>query len=245
MPKEICFKTKDNVKIATDYYKNGFSAVLIISPGWFMTKDSNAFRKISVTFSAYFDVITLDFRGHGKSSGFYTFSSKEISDIQAVIDFASKNYKKIFLMGFSLGAAISLIAASKNNNISSVIAVSPPSSFYKIENKFWKKEAWLPTLQKCELKRWFSIRPGFVFLPKIKPVDIVNRITAPVLYIAGEKDPTVCAWHTKALFDKAPKNNSFELFKDCFHAEDLFFQEKEKFVSLCLEHFGVKEKTGV
>lgn len=245
MPDELYFKTEDNVKIVTDYYKNGFSAVLIISPGWFMTKDSNAFRQISDTFSAYFDVITIDFRGHGKSSGFYTFSSKEIFDIGAVIDFASQNYKKIFLMGFSLGAAISLIAASKYNNISGVIAVSPPSSFDKIENKFWKKEAWIPTLQKCELKRWFSIRPGGVFLPKIKPVDIVKDITAPVLYIAGEKDPTVCAWHTKALFDKAPQNNRFELFKNCFHAEDLFFQEKEKFISLCLEHFGVKDKTCV
>ena len=37
-------------------------------------------------------------------------------------------------------------------------------------------------MQKCELKRWFSIRPSLnLICEKTKPIDIVNKITATTL----------------------------------------------------------------
>ncbi len=231
--KEITLKTADNVKIALNHYQNGFERVVIIAPGWFMTKDSKAFKEISEVFAERSDVMTFDFRGHGRSSGFYTFTSKEIKDISAVIEYADKNYKEIYLVGFSLGAAVVLIAASTNDNIKKVIVVSPPSCFEKIENQVWKKEAWIPTLKKCELRRWFSIRPSLIIGRKIKPIEIVDKIKCPTLFIAGEKDPTVCYWHTESLYNKAVCKKQYELFKNCSHAEDLFIQDREKFVRIC------------
>ena len=38
---------------------------------------------------------------------------------------------------------------------------------------------------------------------KIKPINIVDKITVQSLFIAGEKDPTVHPWHTKELYNKA------------------------------------------
>lgn len=230
---EIKIKTKDNVNIAVNHYKNGFERVVIIAPGWFMTKDSKSFKEMSEVFSKYSDILVMDFRGHGKSSGFYTFTSKETNDISAVIEFAQKYYKTIYLMGFSLGAALSIIAASNNEVIQKIVAVSAPVCFEKIENKIWKKEAWLPTLQKCELNRWFSIRPGLINGKKIKPIDVVDKIKCPTLFIAGEKDPTVCCWHTQSLYEKAVCKKKYELFENCCHAEDLFIQDKEKFIKVC------------
>lgn len=225
--------TEDNVKIAVNHYKNNFERVIILAPGWFMTKDSKSFREMSEIFSNKADVLSLDFRGHGRSGGFYTFTSKEIYDISAVIQYAQKYYKKIDLIGFSLGAALSLIAGSKYTNINKIIAVSPPVSFEKIENKIWKKEAWLPTIQKCELKRWLSIRPSLKIKKKIKPIEIVDKIICPTLFIAGSKDPTVCCWHTESLFERAACKKKYELFENCYHAEDLFIQNKDKFIKIC------------
>ncbi len=34
-------------------------------------------KNVKKTFTGYYDVITMDFRGHGKSGGFYTFTSNE------------------------------------------------------------------------------------------------------------------------------------------------------------------------
>lgn len=232
--KEIKLKTNDGIKIAVNSYENNFENVVIIAPGWFMTKDSRFFKDMSDIFSKYTDVLTFDFRGHGKSSGFYTFTSKELNDITAVINYAKAKYKKIYLIGFSLGGSISLIAASNNNVIDKIIAVSAPSCFEKIENKIWKKEAWLLTIKKCELKRWLSVRPSLIIRKKTRPIDIIENIKCPTLFLAGEKDPTVCCWHAEALYNKAICKKKYELFKNCCHAEDLFIQAKEKFINVCI-----------
>lgn len=230
---EIILKTKDNIKIAINHYKQGFDRVVIVAPGWCMTKDSDGFKQISQDFATEFDVISLDFRGHGRSGGFFTFTSKELYDLDAVVEYAKTfDYKKIYLAGFSLGGALSIIYGSKNNTIAKIIAVSAPCDFDKIENQMWKKEAWGETFKKFELSRFLSIRPSIVIRKKIKPIDVVKNITVPTLFVAGEKDPTVHPWHTKALYDKAVCEKQYKLYENGCHAEDLFLHFKDDFSSL-------------
>lgn len=231
----ITLTTKDKIDIAINHYQNGRDEVVIVAPGWCMTKDSEAFVGISEMFANHFDVISFDFRGHGKSGGMYTFTAIELIDMDAVVRFARKNYKKIYLAGFSLGAAMSLIYASKSRFINKVIAVSAPSDFSKIENEMWKKEAWGETFKKFEIDRFASIRPYPMPLDKIKPIDIVNKIKVPTLFIAGEKDPTVHPWHTKELFEKAICPKKYREYPNGCHAEDLFLNFKNDFSNLCID----------
>ena len=234
--KEINIKTKDEVNIAINHYDNGYNEVVIVAPGWCMTKDSDAFCQISEMFAKYFDVISFDFRGHGKSGGMYTFTSTEIMDMDAVVRFARKNnYEKIYLAGFSLGAAISIIYSSKSRFINKIIAVSAPADFGKIENKMWKKEAWGETFKKFELNRFASIRPYPIPLKKIKPIDVVDKIKIPTLFIAGAKDPTVQVWHTKELYKRAVCPKKYKEYPKGCHAEDLFLHFKDDFTKLCLD----------
>lgn len=232
----LTLKTKDKIDIAINYYSNGHDEIVIVAPGWCMTKDSNAFCEISEMFAKNFDVISFDFRGHGKSGGMFTFTAKELMDIDAVIRFVRKSkYKKIFLAGFSLGAAMSIIYASKSRYIDKVIAVSAPTEFDKIENQMWKKEAWGETFKKFELDRFASIRPYPIPLKKINPIDVVGKIKVPTLFIAGEKDPTVHPWHTKNLYEKATCPKEYKEYKDGCHAEDLFLHYEEDFSKLCTD----------
>ena len=227
--------TKDKINIAINHYNNNFEEVVIVAPGWCMTKDSDAFRQISEFFAKDYDVISFDFRGHGKSGGMYTFTAKELMDTDAVVRYARKNkYKKIYFAGFSLGAAMAVIYASKSPFINKVIAVSAPSDFDKIENQMWKKEAWGETFKKFELDRFMSIRPSPVISKKIKPIDVVEKIKVPTLFISGEKDPTVHPWHTKALYDKAVCKKKYKEYENGCHAEDLFLHFKDDFSTLCI-----------
>jgi len=230
---EIFLKTPDGVDIAINHHKTGHDEVLIIAHGWFMTKDSAYFSDMANVFSENFDVISMDFRGHGKSSGFYTFTSKEPMDLKAVVDYAKTQYSKVYLMGFSLGAALVLIHGALEKDVNKVIAVSAPHSFLKIENQMWKKEAWLHSLRKFEFIRWITVRPSLVIGKKIRPIDIVSQVEVPTLFIAGEKDVTVRAWHTKSLYRVAKCKKRFELFENCCHAEDLFFQDRARFIRAC------------
>ena len=230
---KINLKTQDNVKIAVNYHIGGHDGVVIVAPGWCMTKDSDAFKRIADDFAKEFDVLSMDFRGHGKSGGFYTFTSKELFDLDVVVKFAlSKNYQKIYLAGFSLGGGLCVIYASQNDCINKVIAVSAHSDFDKIENQMWKKEAWGETFRKFELTRFLSIRPSAIIRKKIKPIDVVDKIKCPVLFVAGEKDPTVHPWHTKALYDKALCQKEYKEYENGCHAEDLFLHFEKDFSDL-------------
>lgn len=235
---EYQLKTDDDHIIAVNMYSNGNrDSVLIIAPGWYMTKDAWVFKDISEEFFKFIDVVTMDFRGHGKSSGFFTFTAKEVKDMTAVVKFAKERYSKVYLMGFSLGAATSILYTSKYKDVDGVIAVSPPADFDKIEHKSHRKEAWLTTLKKFEIKRHFSIRPGNLFRKKIKPISVVDKISPiPILFIAGEKDPTVFPWHTEVLYEKSGKPKQIKVFKDGKHAEDIFLEQKEGFMSLIKEN---------
>lgn len=161
---EYKLKTVDNHTIAVNMYSIGNrDSVLIIAPGWYMTKDAWVFKDISEEFFKFIDVIIMDFRGHGRSSGFFTFTANEVKDLTTVVKFAKERYSKVYLMGFSLGAATSILYTSKYKDVNGVIAVSPPADFDKIEHKSYRKEAWMTTLKKFEIKRHFSIRPGNLF----------------------------------------------------------------------------------
>lgn len=245
---ELYLTTQDGTQIAINHHKTGHDAVLIIAHGWFMTKDSKCFSEIANAFSENFDVIVLDFRGHGQSSGVYTFTTKEPQDMKAVVNYAKTQYKKVYLMGFSLGGALVLIHGALEKDVDKIVAVSAPFCFRKIQNQIWKKEAWLQTLKKFEFKRWISVRPSPIVRKKISAGDVVNKIEVPTLFIAGEFDPTVHSWHTKCLYKKAKCEKHFELFKKCYHAEDIFFQEQEKFITICTnwlfsEKFQAAEKS--
>lgn len=244
---EIFLKTADNIKIAINHFCAHNDSVVIICPGWFMTKDSQVFFKLSKDLFKYFDVITMDFRGHGRSGGVYTFTAKEEADLTAVMNYVygkpcarntEFNYKNIYLLGFSLGGALVLNYGVKNQGISRIIAVSAPSDFMKIENHMYSPDAWVPTLfQKFEPARWLTIRPGFPFLQKEKPVDLISKLNTPTLFIAGEKDPTVFPWHTELLFNNATCQKGYKLFKNARHAEDLYADYPKEFVKTCVDWF--------
>lgn len=233
---ELFLKTDDNIKIAINHYNGQNDSVIIICPGWFMTKDSKSFLDLAKDLNKNFDIIAMDFRGHGKSEGFYTFTAKEERDLNAVINY-SKNqckYKQIYLLGFSLGGALALITSSKTPDINKVITVSAPTDFLKIENRMYSPNAWIPTLfQKFEPKRWLTIRPGLITLKKEKPIDIVKNIKVPTLFIAGENDPTVFPWHTKKLYENAQCRKNYILMKNAKHAEDLYIDYPKDFINLC------------
>lgn len=57
-------------------------------------------------FEKHFQVIAIDQRGHGKSSGTCTLSHLEVQDVDAAMDWAKElGARKIVLVGFSMGAA--------------------------------------------------------------------------------------------------------------------------------------------
>ena len=234
---EYFIKTPDKVKIALNHYKKNKDEILIIAAGWTMSKNSLFIQEIAKDFSEEFDVISFDFRGHGKSSGLYTFTVEEQKDLKTIIDYAKKDYKKVYLIGFSLGGAISIIYNSTGNNVDNLIIVSAPHSFETIKHFGWLKDFIKNPFNKYEIKQWIKLRISPLIKKKVKPIEVVDKIKIPTLFIAGESDNIIPPEDTKKLFEKAACKKHFKLFENCNHAEDLIYQNKKDLLSTSIKWF--------
>lgn len=231
--------TSDGHKISLDYYQHGHDKVVIIAHGFFNSKDALLLKELGQALDDQYDIIMMDFRGHGKSSGFFYFTSKEYLDLEAVLEYARKSYDKIGVIGFSLGAATTLITASRSDLINSVIAVSGPTEFAKIEFHFWgldfKNELMYNLVGNGRIGK--SVQIGPFWLKKQKPIDIVDKIKCPVMYIHGQKDWLIKAWHSESLFKKTNAKKHLAIIKNGPHAEYLVQQNKIETVGLIKSWF--------
>lgn len=129
--------TTDHVTISFDRFGNGrHETVVLICPGFFQSKETTTFRRLTQSLAEGRDVLAMDFRGHGRSEGFYTFSAQEGKDLEAVLHWARERYTRIGIIGFSLGGAIAINTLSSHpEQIMSLIVVSAPAVFEEIEFK--------------------------------------------------------------------------------------------------------------
>ncbi len=71
-----------------------------------------------------------------RARGFFYWTSKEYLDLEAVLNWGGRKYKKTGLIGF-LGAATGIISVARKHKADSLIAVSAPTEFKKIDYLFW------------------------------------------------------------------------------------------------------------
>ncbi|MFC1646619.1 alpha/beta fold hydrolase [Candidatus Omnitrophota bacterium] len=133
--------TSDNINIAFEHHKDGFESVVIVCPGFFNSKKNRWMQRTAELISQNYDTILFDFRGHGGSSGKFSWSAREHLDLGVVLDYAVENgYKNIGILAFSLGAVVSVDVASKRSDVKSMVLISCPLSFWRIDYHFWEPE---------------------------------------------------------------------------------------------------------
>lgn len=232
-------KTSDGQDIVFDHYQHGHDKVVILAHGFFNSKDAVLLKALGHALDDRYDIIIMDFRGHGKSGGLFYWTSKEYLDLQAVLEYAQKSYQKIGVVGFSLGAATSLIAASRGDLITSLIAVSAPVEFEKIEYRFWELSFENDIVYSLigEGKIGKGVRPGPFWQKKHKPIDLVEKIKCPVLYIHGQEDWLIKPWHSEALYERTIAPKHLAIIKNGPHAEYLIRKNKIETVGLIKNWF--------
>ncbi|MFH1062482.1 MAG: alpha/beta hydrolase [Candidatus Omnitrophota bacterium] len=230
--------TKDKHQIFYDHYSAGNQQVIVIAHGFFNSKNSVLLKQLASGLLVEFDIILLDFRGHGKSEGLFYWTSKEYLDLEAVLEFAAIKYKKIGLIGFSLGAATSIITCAKNNIVNSLIAVSAPTEFEKIDYKFWELDVEndiVYNLGQGAIGK--GVRPGPFWLKKDKPINLVEKLSLPVCFIHGDKDWVIYPSHSEALFENVKTKKQIKIIKDGPHAEYLMRNHSQQMLEIIKNWF--------
>jgi len=230
--------TSDNVKIAYDHYTAGHEQAVIIAHGFFNSKDAALIQRLKDSLVELYDVIIFDFRGHGKSSGVFTWTSKEHYDLESVLDYVKSKYRKVGLIGFSYGAAISIQVGAEKRGIDSLIAISAPSDSSKIDYQFWKLDVENDIVYNLkEGRKGKGVKPGKFWLDKKKPIDCVEKLSCPVLYIHGDKDWVTKSSHSQKLYNKTRSQKKIAIIKNGAHAEYLLRKNKKETFTIIKEWF--------
>jgi len=169
-----------------------------------------------------FHVLMFDLRGHGESEGTYLSAGYyERYDLLGAVDYArSRGASKIGVVGFSMGAATSILAAAEEPGISAVVSDSSFADLTEIANREVKKQTHLPA--------WFA--PGYLLVLKVwygidlnsvRPVDAVGRIAPrPILFIHGQADNYFPSTHANRLYEASNNaSNQVWLVPDAGHIQ--------------------------
>ncbi|MFA5311622.1 MAG: alpha/beta fold hydrolase [Candidatus Omnitrophota bacterium] len=226
--------TVDRQKISFQHFKNGHQAVIIIAHGYYNSKQCVILQQLAYALRGQYDIFMFDFRGHGKSSGLFTWTSREGNDLKAVLDFISPLYHKKGLISFSVGASTSINVLANDKRVDSFICVSAPSDMARIDYWLWAsdwKKDTAYTFLDAQGRIGKGVRPGPFWLTKQRPIDNIGKIIIPIMFIHGSRDWVIRPWHSKALYQKAGGLKKIVFIENGPHAEYLMRDYPGQFVS--------------
>lgn len=141
-----------------------------------------------------FTVFMFDFRGNGDSAdGPQSLAHYEQADLEAAIDLAASRRPdaRISLVGFSMGAAVSIIVAARDQRVSAVVA---DSAFAQMRDIIVgaARSMRLPPVPAVDMVDVITgWRYGYRF-KEVRPVDVIGEIAPrPLLLVHGEADTLI------------------------------------------------------
>lgn len=226
-------EAEDGAWVACDVYDKGRPRMLIISPGFLQHKRSAGIRELTQALQQDFDVIGLDYRGTGESSGWYAYTAREANDLHAVLQFAKRRWPSVGVIGISFGAVIAINElATHPEQAQSLVTISAPMAFDAIE-----KQVSLKTSSLALSDVSWGLRSGNPFLPKTDPITQVARIPLPILFIHGQADTVVYPRHSQQLYDEATGPKQLLLIPGAGHAHELILAHLEECTRAIREWF--------
>ena len=188
--------------------------VAILFPGYSASKSSllseaAAFRDMG------FDVLLVDFRGVGGSSGSETtLGVREAEDVQAAVQFAEKRWpdRRVVLFGRSMGAAAVLRAVAHLDVKPVAIVIECPFDrmLNAVRNRF--NSMGVPSFPGAELLVFWGGRrldfDGFAH----NPAEYAAHVNCPTLVLAGSIDSRATPNQVRAVFDRLKGPKQIQIF---------------------------------
>jgi uncharacterized protein len=193
--------------------------------------------------AAGYNVLTFDFRAHGLSEGRFTsVGHHETNDVLGAVAYVKSrpevDPRRIGVIGFSMGAAASIQAAARCQDIAVLVADSAYADFLDAARYSFRLVTRVPHFPLAPMAmRWAKWLVN-VDANQLRPIDVIGRIAPrPVLIGHGELDEIVPVRHAHTLFKAAGEPKELWIHPEAHHvgARDMdadgYFARIERFVS--------------
>ena len=181
-----------------------------------------------------YNVLMVDFRAHGESSGnTCTIGYYESRDVKAAYDYiAHQGEKNIVLWGSSLGASTIIKAIHDNDGVNpaKVILEMPFGSLHSAVQGAMRNNQIPVQPAAFLLTFWGGVEHGF-WAFGFKPQNYAASISCPVLLQHGENDIRVTEDETQAIYKNiASANKTLVEYADCGH-QSLYKKDSAKWLN--------------
>ena len=181
--------------------------------------------------------LRFDFSGNGQSEGKFEHShyTKQIEDFNSAVDFLiSKGIKKLFAVGHSMGAAVTILAGAQNDLIQSIVSIAGISDTKEVQTLFTPeqiKEAKETGMTKVKIfGRELPMSREFIEdSEKHDMKKVLNEMHKPIFFIHGTEDTVVNIDHAEQMYSYANEPKKIEIIQGADH----MFSNEEHINKVC------------
>jgi pimeloyl-ACP methyl ester carboxylesterase len=191
---EVRFATEDGLTLRGELFGEVASRPVVVFGHGYGMRRRMADRATPALLTNGYSILTFDFRGSGASDGrFTTVGALEERDIRAAVRFLRRDRgvapKRIGIVGVSMGAAASAMAAQSLSDLGAVVLIAPYAGLEEAANARTERWAGLPA------RPWFA--PAMMVAGLLsgadphaaRPVDRIGELEpCPILILGGEQD---------------------------------------------------------
>lgn len=219
--------------------------LLIVSPGFAQHHGTHIMRHVARLFWDRRDVLGVDFRGMAGNPGRYSFGRDEHKDLQAAFAWARRmRYKRVELIGFSMGAYIGLRALAEDPGpVKRFYFVSGPTTLEEIVLSLGilrQPLAFLLHPIRIRTRVWagsqFFFRWAWPLGGHPDGRALAQRLTVPTHFLIGGDDELVLPRLTRAVHDAVRAPKTLTVFDGGQHAEYMAVTHPGKFLRWMREH---------
>jgi len=197
--------TADGVNFGAWYFRQPGSPQTVIVSGGHKGQRQGALGISIALWRKGFNVIVYSYRGmSGSDRAPITFGIKEVLELQAVIAFARKRIPRarIGLLGYSMGAVVSLLGAAGEPGVEALVLDSPFSDLRTLLIENVRMRARLPGTPFVWLAGLMLRARSGNRLAECSPISVLSSLEPrPLFFIHGGADRITNVNHSRRLYD--------------------------------------------
>jgi pimeloyl-ACP methyl ester carboxylesterase len=217
-PVDVALRSPDGIRLVARHYPAarpvpaGPAAGCVVAHGFTGSSRNPHVERISRDLAARgFGVLSVDFRGHGRSGGLGTAGVEEIHDVAAAVGWLREaGYEWVAVVGWSMGGTAVLRHAGLGGDADAVVSVSAPGLWFERGTRpmrlvHWMFESRTGRLATRVLRRTRISAEAWTDTTPESPAEVVGAIAPrPLLIVHGDADHYFPRRHVDALAAAAP-----------------------------------------
>ncbi len=248
-PQIESFVTNSGVRLVCDLYRGGHDSLVVVSHGITANRRLPELIRLAEHLAASHDVLTYDVRGHGESSGRFSFGLHEWRDLAQLVRRYAAGYDRVAGIGFSFGSFHTCVAAAETACFDALVLVSGLARLWMFDHNLFRPGPFIQERRYKRGRRAGGFRPGFELGRRVTPMQCVARVRAPMQIVHGTRDWLIDKKHSEGLAARATAPCDLVIIEGGVHAEFLIDQMPERFLPLVGgwldEHLGVESVDSV